>query len=131
MCGQQKGQNRAKPCATDSKKKKKQFFWNFQSSVSSRQFREFRDFSAIAENHWPYKLSFSKFFCLVLLLFLFLSITSLHLSFDLPIFRCPHTCTSIFHVLISASSCLSILYNLSEVLSSWSLESGEDSSISS
>ena len=23
-------------------------------SVSSRQFREFRDFSAISENHWPY-----------------------------------------------------------------------------
>ena len=23
-------------------------------SVSSRQFREFRNFSAIAENHWPY-----------------------------------------------------------------------------
>ena len=28
--------------------------WNFKNSVSSRQFREFRDFSAIAENHWPY-----------------------------------------------------------------------------
>ena len=25
-------------------------------SVSSRQFREFRDFSAIAENHWPYNV---------------------------------------------------------------------------
>ena len=30
-------------------------------SVSSRQFREFRDFSAIAENHWPYKYLFSIF----------------------------------------------------------------------
>ena len=27
------------------------FFWNFTNSASSRQFR---DFSAIAENHWPY-----------------------------------------------------------------------------
>ena len=36
------------------KKKKKNFFLgNFQNSVSSWQFREFRDFSAIAENHWP------------------------------------------------------------------------------
>ena len=27
---------------------------HFTDSVSSRQFREFREFSAIAENHWPY-----------------------------------------------------------------------------
>ena len=30
---------------------------NFTDSGSSRQFREFRDFSAIAENHWPYYCS--------------------------------------------------------------------------
>ena len=39
---------------TYKKKKKKKKKWNFPNSVSSRQFREFRDFSAIAENHWPY-----------------------------------------------------------------------------
>ena len=57
VCGQQKGQNTAKSHVTEIKKKKKfvcLFFWNFTDSVSSRQFREFRDFSAIAENHWPY-----------------------------------------------------------------------------
>ena len=27
---------------------------HFTDSVSGRQFREFRDFSAIVENHWPY-----------------------------------------------------------------------------
>ena len=35
------------------KKKKKVLIFYFTDSVSSRQFREFRDFSAIAENHWP------------------------------------------------------------------------------
>ena len=60
MCGQQKWQNRAKRHVWLTLKKKKKnfffffFFLNFTNSVSSRQFREFRDFSAIAENHWPY-----------------------------------------------------------------------------
>ena len=31
-------------------------------SVSSSQFREFRDFSAIAENHWPYYIHQYYFF---------------------------------------------------------------------
>ena len=56
VCGQQKGQSRAKSHVrrTLQKKKKKKKICNVTDSVSSRQFREFRDFSAIAENHWPY-----------------------------------------------------------------------------
>ena len=42
----------------DNKKDKTQLKamcdWNFADSVSSRQFCELCDFSAIAENHWPY-----------------------------------------------------------------------------
>ena len=59
MSGQQKGQNRAKSHVRLTLKKKYIyifFFWNFPNSVSSLQFREFRDFSAITENHWPYPL---------------------------------------------------------------------------
>ena len=40
---------------TDINKKK-------MDSVSSRQFREFRDFSAIAENHWPYIINVAVVF---------------------------------------------------------------------
>ena len=44
VCGQQKGQNTAKSHVWLTFKKKLEF-----------QFREFRDFSEIAENHWPYR----------------------------------------------------------------------------
>ena len=43
MCRQQKGQNRAKSHVRVTFKKKKKENWNFMDSVSSRQFREFRD----------------------------------------------------------------------------------------